>query len=385
MTQAAAHAVVINEVAWSGTLASSSDEWIELFNPGLNAIALEGWRLADGGDLEVSLAGSIAGGGFYLLERTDEGTVSDITSDKLYGGGLSNEGEQLQLIDPTGHVVDTANPGGGMWPAGSASPDYRSMERLNVTSESDPAWAGNTGWVKNGRDAEGNPIRGTPRRVNSVLSPTPTPSPIPGRVVINEFLPKTSRDWNDDGERDVDDEFIELYNAGLDGIDLGGWSLDDRLHAGSAPHTFPQGVILRPHEYRAFFRTKTKISLGENGDGVWLLGPQGEIVDGLEYGKAHWADIAWGRFPNGEGNLLAGYHPTPGEANYLPEDLLRRLLPAPFVLAEGWREVDCPLDRGAPVIVEEGVLVAGGWEAWTAAEAWGWARRSSGGCEAWVE
>ena len=46
--------------------------------------------------------------------------------------------------------------------------------------------------------------------------------------------------------------------------------------------------------------------------------------------------------------------------------------------------MDCPLDRGAPVIVEEGVLVAGGWEAWTAAEAWGWARRAYGGCEAWV-
>jgi multidrug efflux pump subunit AcrB len=31
--QAAALSVVINEVAWAGTAASSSDEWIELYNP----------------------------------------------------------------------------------------------------------------------------------------------------------------------------------------------------------------------------------------------------------------------------------------------------------------------------------------------------------------
>jgi hypothetical protein len=298
---------------------------------------------------------------------------------------LSNSGEQLQLTDASGSVIDTANPGGGAWPAGSSSPLYASMERASISSEAGSAWGSNTGWVRNGLDAAGNAIRGTPRHANSVLVATPTPTPAPGHVVINEFLPKTSRDWNDDGERDVDDEFIELYNAGLDGIDLGGWRLDDRLGAGSAAYVIPYGVVLRPRAYHAFFRTKTKISLGENGDGVWLLGPQGEIVDGLEYGRARWADIAWGRFPNGGGNLLLGYHPTPGEANYLPPDLLRPLLPQPLVLAQGWREVDCPLDRGAPVIVEQGVLVAGGWEAWAAAEAWGWARRSRGGCEAWVE
>ncbi|MCJ7511903.1 MAG: lamin tail domain-containing protein, partial [Anaerolineales bacterium] len=40
-----AGAVWINEVAWAGTLASSSDEWIELYNPGSEAIDLSGWRL----------------------------------------------------------------------------------------------------------------------------------------------------------------------------------------------------------------------------------------------------------------------------------------------------------------------------------------------------
>ncbi len=37
--------VIINEVAWMGTIASTSDEWIELYNPGTVAIDLTGWVL----------------------------------------------------------------------------------------------------------------------------------------------------------------------------------------------------------------------------------------------------------------------------------------------------------------------------------------------------
>ncbi|MBI4771237.1 MAG: lamin tail domain-containing protein, partial [Chloroflexi bacterium] len=64
--------VVINEVAWAGTDASSADEWIELYNPGASPVALAGWQLSDGGDLNITFpAGAvIEAGGFFLLERT---------------------------------------------------------------------------------------------------------------------------------------------------------------------------------------------------------------------------------------------------------------------------------------------------------------------------
>ena len=42
-------AVVINEVAWAGTSASASDEWLELYNSGAADIDLTGWTLSDGG------------------------------------------------------------------------------------------------------------------------------------------------------------------------------------------------------------------------------------------------------------------------------------------------------------------------------------------------
>ncbi|MGH2620751.1 MAG: lamin tail domain-containing protein, partial [Anaerolineales bacterium] len=101
--------VLINEVAWSGTAASASDEWIELHNPGLTEVDLRGWLLTDRDDLNVALVGTIGAGGYFLLERTDDATISNLPADLLYTGGLRDQGEILWLIDPAGEVVDSAN------------------------------------------------------------------------------------------------------------------------------------------------------------------------------------------------------------------------------------------------------------------------------------
>jgi len=60
---------MINQVAWSGMKASASDEWIELYNPGVTTVDLSGWSLSDAGDVHISLTGSIATSGFFLLEH----------------------------------------------------------------------------------------------------------------------------------------------------------------------------------------------------------------------------------------------------------------------------------------------------------------------------
>ena len=59
--------VVINEIAWGGTAASPSDEWIELYNTTDQAIALTGWSLvALDGTPAISLEGIIPAGGYFL-------------------------------------------------------------------------------------------------------------------------------------------------------------------------------------------------------------------------------------------------------------------------------------------------------------------------------
>lgn len=182
--------VVINEIAWAGTAASSQDEWIELRNNTNRDVDLTGWTLRwrEGEEEIVIHFGSeddntkevrrtvIPARGFYLLERTDDETIRDIEADLIYTGALRNSGEELRLVDPEGNVVDTANLGGeGQgWPAGTTGDvaegevPFASMERVDPTAPDRPEnWASNDGVIRNGRDAEGNLINGTPKAENS--------------------------------------------------------------------------------------------------------------------------------------------------------------------------------------------------------------------------
>ncbi|MGC9024294.1 MAG: lamin tail domain-containing protein [Chloroflexia bacterium] len=166
--------VVINEVAWAGTQASTADEWIELYNASPYDIDLSGWTLSDGGDISITLQGTIPAGGYFLLERTDDSTISDIPADQFFSGILANAGEVLTLRDAGGNVVDTANGDGGGWPAGTASPNYQTMERIAPLSpDTDANWASNDMVHRNGHDAGGNPVNGTPKALNSASLPPP--------------------------------------------------------------------------------------------------------------------------------------------------------------------------------------------------------------------
>ncbi len=92
--------VVINEVVWAGTGASTADEWIELKNNTSGPITLTGWTLvAADGTPNVALTGTIPADGYFLLERNDDSTVSDIPADQIYTGVLGNAGETLTLRD----------------------------------------------------------------------------------------------------------------------------------------------------------------------------------------------------------------------------------------------------------------------------------------------
>lgn len=165
--------VVINEVAWAGTAASANDEWIELYNNTAEELDLTGWTLAAAdGTPGITLDGSIPPHGFFLLERShDDQTVSDIPADQTYTGVMENNpsAEVLELRDANGNLIDTANGNGGPWPAGIASPDYYSMERVDPTTPDDDGnWVSNDGVHRNGLDADGDPLNGTPKAANSI-------------------------------------------------------------------------------------------------------------------------------------------------------------------------------------------------------------------------
>lgn len=140
------HDAVISEVAWMGTTTSSSHEWIELCNNSSGPIDLTGWTLnAADGTPGISLSGTIPAGGYFLLERSNDDSVPGVDADQVYGGALSNGGEDLVLRDYSLTIIDQVNCSSG-WFAGHA--DGRvPMERVDTSADGSLA----TNWTHNPR------------------------------------------------------------------------------------------------------------------------------------------------------------------------------------------------------------------------------------------
>ena len=157
-------------------------------------------------------------------------------------------------------------------------------------------------------------IGGTPRQPNAVNLPTPAPTHIPSRVVINEVLIRPHYDWEGTGGVSPDDEFIELYNAGDLPVHLKGWMLDDAEGAGSKPFVIAD-TVLQAHAFLAFFRSRTHVALNDTGDTVRLLEPGGRVVDRIAYLKVRASNLSYGRLPDGGHHLFYGLWPTAGMPN----------------------------------------------------------------------
>ncbi len=187
--------VVISEIAWSGTKASTNDEWLELFNTTDAVINLDGWGLYEkGGEtLVLALKGEILPQSFYLIERTDDKVISDINADLVgsFGGnGLSNNGEYLVIKNSSGQIVDEVNFSSG-WPAGTTGPDYKSMERINLLGQGSDFnnWITHSGINSNGLDSKDGLILGTPKRAPFIKQPNLTPETLTSTTSATGSLP----------------------------------------------------------------------------------------------------------------------------------------------------------------------------------------------------
>lgn len=374
--------VVINEVAWAGTQSSSSDEWIELYNPGAQPISLDGWSLrSSDGSPNISLSGTISDGGYFLLERTDE-DVTNVPSDLIYSGTLSNNGERLSLYDQNGYVVDTANNNGGAWPAGISS-TRSSMERSVIATDSNFVWVTYDASKDTGikaKDASGNEIKGTPGRGNAQtgVTPTATPTNTPragsgsgsgssgssgGTVLapilgISEFLPRPGHDYNNDGLVDVFDEFIEIINAGKIDVNLSSYRVDDEQNLGSPSYKLPD-ITLKPGERAVFYASETGVLLSDAGDTVRLLRGSSTVVDAYTYGVVRYPDQAWCRIPDRLGYWNKPCFPTPGNPN-----ALTGTFPLPPGYPTGYRAPLCLLPDTTPDQFVYAECEAGGDEIW---------------------
>ncbi len=331
--------VIISEVAWAGTKSSSSDEWIELYNPGSSPVNLSGWALGISDSYSSSITRinlpnvSLPGQSFYIIAANAEVFQPGVTINQIASLGLNNSGEKITLYDSSGAPIDQANADGGGWPAGNTT-NYATMERNKnyenrLYTSSDTLWEWNTFAANSftARDRGNEPIYGTPGRTNWAFDVTSTPTPqrtptrartptpsLEGRLIINEILARPGYDWNRDGRVDVFDEFIELKNIGTDKINLKGWRLDDVANGGSDPFNLPS-VTLLPGQRLLFFGLETKLLLGDGGDTIRLIGPNNKEYDNYQYIVIKEEDKSICRLPDGNGSWYMDCIPTPNLIN----------------------------------------------------------------------
>lgn len=313
----AAGEVIINEIAWMGTLDSANSEWIELYNTTNADIDLTGWTLmALDGTPSINITGTIPAGGYFLLERTDDDTVAGVTADQIYTGVLENSGEQLELKDAGNVIIDSVDQSSG-WIAGDNA-TKQTMERADSGWQTSLAIGGTPKTLNSNGDGETEQNNPPPASTWS-FEPSVPSAPQVGEIVINELV----SDPADGGQ-----EWVELYNRSSRTIDLSHFTLSE----GSGVVTTLSGSIGTYEAGRYLVIYSPKGNLNNAGD-IIILKYQDTIIDQVTYGN--WDDgkttdnaptapdpNSLARLPDGvdtnnDAVDLSKTSPTPGSKNIL--------------------------------------------------------------------
>jgi hypothetical protein len=147
------------------------------------------------------------------------------------------------------------------------------------------------------------------------------------KLFINEFM--ASNDSAVAGPQGDYPDWIEIYNAGDNAVDLSGYFMSDKLNKPSAmykiPDTYPDSVTVPAHGYLVFYANKDEnysvrnlnFSLKGSGEAIGLWSPDSVFLDSLTYSQQK-ADTSYGRFPDGSSHWFFMPKFTPGKANANP-------------------------------------------------------------------
>ena len=175
-------------------------------------------------------------------------------------------------------------------------------------------------------------------------------------LVINEIhadpAPDIAGDASGNGERENNDEFVEIVNNGDTAVDLTGWTLSD---ARSITHTFEAGSIIEANCSAVIFGGSSPtglfggalvqvassggLSLNNGGDTLTLTNNDVEVV--VTYGEEGVSDQSLSRNPDITGEAFVG-HATIAGAN--------GALFSPGTRADGSLFSGCTIPDVAPII-----------------------------------
>lgn len=143
-----------------------------------------------------------------------------------------------------------------------------------------------------------------------------------GQVLVNEI--QSSNNGTIQDEDGGNEDWIELFNAGAEAVDLSGYWLSDD-YSNPQRWTFPQGVSIGAGETLLVWASgknrrnpdaplHTNFSIGAEGEEILLSSPTGILLDEAPP-MALTAGLSWGRSPDGADNWVYFTDPTPGSHN----------------------------------------------------------------------
>ncbi len=272
----AVSSVVINELLPQPT--SGEDDWIELFNPGSETIALEGWKLTDKGTVTpIKVFGAtdqISPGEFLVIDVSNR---------------LNNStAEEVSLLKNDGSLTDSYS-----YPTSALGTSF------GRTPDAGSTWVSFPAPSKGSTNGSGNPVN------------TPSPTVSTSGLSLSEFYPHPHS-----GEQ----EWVEIYNDNVTTLSLNGFKIDDS-EGGSLASTLVDETI----PPKGYFYIQFDSKLNNGGDTVRFLSPEGSLIDSFTYSQSTQGN-SWAKKSSGWEETIT---PTRGQANLFSQTLASTSTPTP--------------------------------------------------------
>jgi len=148
------------------------------------------------------------------------------------------------------------------------------------------------------------------------------------QLYINEFM--ASNDAAFPGPQGDFPDWIEIYNAGTEAVNLSGYYMSDDLVDPEAmfqiSDAYPDSVTVAAGGYLVFYANKGEESsvlnlnfkLSGSGEQIGLWDPSQAVIDQLTY-YSQTTDISYGRYPDGTDTWGFMSNITPGASNTAPD------------------------------------------------------------------
>ncbi|MCK4343038.1 MAG: CotH kinase family protein [Phycisphaerae bacterium] len=272
--------------------AGDYDPWLEIYNRGPGRVYIQNVFLTDdpGNPTKWALPIiDIEDGDFILLWLDGEpGEGTDHANFTLQPGG-----GELHLYKnpyPSSELIDSVT-----YPALGAD------ESFGRFPDGDGVWQNMN-----------NPTPGGPNQENDE----------PVVLFINEFMADNESTIEDPDDPGAFDDWLEIYNPNDVLVDLSGMYLTDDL-ANPTKWQVPVGVAIEPDGHLLFWAdedeeqgdTHTNFKLGAGGEEIGLFDNDGTTqIDVIVFGEQY-ADVSYGRYPDGSDNWGFMTSPTPGWTN----------------------------------------------------------------------